>query len=361
MVTERMHSAVMRFGLLSHGWLVLTAVVAAASASSCAGREPRAQPEPPRVSSVQGATSSSVAGVADPVIVMTIDGVRWQEIFEGTDASRTSRAPLSARALTPNLHRLGTERGAFVGAPGRGTISATGPEFISLPGYNEILSGRAPSACSSNECGRTTRPTLLDEAHRRGARVAAFASWERLDRAITMSSPHAFRVDAGRGEPPTEALAGSPESRPDRLTAAAALDYYEAERPDVFYLGLGDPDEHAHHGDYDAYVDSIRFADEVIGRFIQVLDRDERGRRTHLVISPDHGRSKDFRSHGGFASPEAAQVWMVASGPRVVARGLVSTSRARHLADIAPTLRQILGLPTDESPMSGAPLEELFD
>ncbi len=102
-------------------------------------------------------------GVDGPVVIITIDGVRWQEMFGGSD-----------------LHALGMRRGAFLGAPGRGTIAASGPNYVSQPGYEEILGGRAPR-CTDNKCGRTALPSLLDEARAAGAKVAAFASWERID------------------------------------------------------------------------------------------------------------------------------------------------------------------------------------
>jgi len=294
----------------------------------------------------------------EPVLIVTLDGVRWQEVFGGTDPALTTRPHLSGPELFPNLYAFATTRGAFVGAPGHGVIAATGPDYVSLPGYTEIFGGVGPSACADNGCERTSTPTLLDDAHLRGAKVAAFASWGRLDRAIT-AHPGAFLTSCGRGEPPTEAFPGAPESRPDRLTAEAALAYYEAERPDVFYLGLGDPDEHAHQGNYEGYVASLRFADEVLGKLFAILNRDDRGQRTHVVVSPDHGRAHDFRSHGGFA-PEAARVWLVAGGPRVTARGEVDSPVPRRLADIAPTLRFALGWPIARAPAYGVPMNELF-
>jgi hypothetical protein len=294
----------------------------------------------------------------EPVVLVTLDGVRWQEVFEGTDPA-LSRAPrVPPERLFPNLYAFTSQRGAFVGAPGLGVINATGPEYVSLPGYNEIFGGHGPTACADNACPRTSRPTLLDEAHARGAKVAAFASWGRLDRAIT-ARPGSFFTSCGRGNPPTESFPGAPESRPDRLTAAAALAYFGRERPDAFYLGLGDPDEHAHQGNYTGYVASLRFADDVLGRLFAILARDERGRNTTVVVSPDHGRAKDFRSHGGYA-PEAARVWLVAGGPRMLARGRVASPNPRRLADIAPTLRFALGWPAQDVLASGVPMEELF-
>jgi hypothetical protein len=296
-------------------------------------------------------------GVDTPLVIVTLDGVRWQEVFGGTDPM-LSRAALDARALAPTLHRLGSERGAFVGAPGYGTVAASGPNYVSLPGYTEILGGRAPAHCHSNECARTPLPTLLDEARAAGAKVAAFASWERLDLAAT-ASPGAFHLSCGRdGDRGIDPWPGYGDYRPDRITANLALSYYEAEQPDVFFLGLGDPDEFAHRADYPRYLASIREADDVLGRLVELLDRTERGRRTHIVVTSDHGRARDFSSHGGM--PEAARVWLAASGPRFLARGAVRSAKERRLADIAPTLRLVLGLSPDGSERAGSPIDELF-
>ena len=93
-----------------------------------------------------------------------------------------------------------------------------------------------------------------------------------------------------------------------------------------------------------------------------------RGTRTHVVFTADHDRSRDFRGHGG-AHPESARVWLVAAGPSIAARGRVVSSRERHLADIAPTLRSLVGLPRARDPgwdrdrdrgWAGEPLAELL-
>jgi hypothetical protein len=265
---------------------------------------------------------------------------------------------MPAAAIFKNLHAFAGERGAFVGAPGHGVISASGPNYVSLPGYTELLGGRA-SRCMDNGCTRTTLPSILDEARAAGARVAAFASWEKLDLATT-AMPGAFVSSCGRqGDPAIDPWPGHGDYRPDRITAEVALAHYEAEQPDVFFLGLGDPDEYAHRGDYHGYLAALRHADEIVGRLVAMLDRlGERGRSTHVVVTADHGRASDFNNHG--AMPEAARVWMVAAGPRFAARGKVTSRAPRHLADIAPTLRVVLGLPPDTSDRSGTPIEELF-
>ena len=148
--------------------------------------------------------------------------------------------------------------------------------------------------------------------------------------------------------------------RPDRETAELALSYLEATQPDVLFLGLGDPDEMAHRGSYAGYLAAIRQADDVLVRLTATLRRmGERGAQTTVIVTADHGRSADFKDHGGFA-PESARVWLVAAGPRIAARGWIASPRDRHLADVAPTIRVLLGLRGDGSPYAGRPLDELF-
>ena len=156
----------------------------------------------------------------DPVVLVTLDGVRWQEIFEGTEPSRSHEPRVAARDLLPHLYKLGTERGAFVGAPGYGRVEASGPFHVSLPGYTEIFGGRAHHACADNECARTEVPTLLDEASAHG-KVAAFAAWTKIDRAVT-ADPGAFLVSCGPSSRRARQL--DPDAlRSDGDTANAAL------------------------------------------------------------------------------------------------------------------------------------------
>jgi hypothetical protein len=302
-------------------------------------------------------------GVDAPLVLVTIDGVRWQEVFGGTDPVLAPPATprLPAASLVPHLYKLGYERGAFIGAPGQGTISASGPNYVSLPGYTEILGGRQSAACQSNNCERTKLPTILDEARAAGAKVAVFSSWDPLALAAS-ASPGAFHMSCGQGGGPGAAIDPYPgygSYRPDFATADAALAYYQAERPDVLFVGLGDTDEYAHRGDYARYIRALEEADAVVGRIMDLLDHDgERGARTHLVVTADHGRARDFQNHG--AMSEAARVWMVAGGPRFRARGPIPSPRERHLADVVPTLRTVLGLAPDRSTRAGRPIDELF-
>ncbi len=331
------------------------------------------------------------AGPSEPVqvVVVTLDGARFQEVFGGVDPelSRERGVPNSdvkgAAELMPNLHRLMSDQGAALGAPGHGaSISASGPDFVSLPGYSEIFTGRAASGCLDNACQGTSVKSIVDvlaEQPGRAWKSAVVTSWadiarvaSRSERVAVSAGRHAGGTRAAfqRGDAVGAALRraeaespwpGSGDFRRDRFTAELALAYLRAERPDFLFVGLGETDEFAHQGNYSGYLEALREADRYIGELaLELEQRGKRGARTALFVTADHGRAATFKDHGQ-PYPESARVWLVASGRAIPARGLVASPAARHLADVAPTLRVLFGLPADRGESAGLPLLELLE
>lgn len=348
-----------------------------------------AQPRPP----VHAAKGLADAGMspAPPdhsAVVVVLDGARWQDVLMGVDGELARQAGIDPKAANeptmPQLRALARSRGAVFGAPSSGTVlSASGPNFVSLPGYTEILGGHPPTACGGNQCAATTRPTLVDDvrAWSDAAReVAVFSSWPDLVRVAALH-PETLVVSGGRSLRHNERLLreddvaselldlggtslawpGDGDYRPDRFTAPLAVRYLEVAHPRFLFLSLGDSDEYAHHGDYASYVEALRFADDAIARIVDVLDHGgDWGRHTTIYVTADHGRARDFRDHGG-KWPESARSWLVAIGEGVGSRGAIEGRDAhRHLADIAPTVRTWLGLPADTASDSGTAIAELL-
>jgi hypothetical protein len=299
-------------------------------------------------------------------VLVVLDGVRWQEIWNGVDPELIGgRARIGPDRLTPNLHELATTTGA-----GIGSISASGPAYVSLPGYTEIFTGRA-SRCHDNDCPPIREQTIADELAARGEDVAVFSSWERIANAaasnvrrIALSTGRsiAYGVDDDLLAPGRHAgpYPGSGDFRPDRFTARAALAHLERHRPSFLFVGLGEPDELAHMDDYEGYLASLHTCDAVVGEIRATLARmGERGAKTSLFVTTDHGRARRFKTHGE-AWPESGRVWLVASGAGVVARGSLDT-KTHVLADVAPTLRVLLGLaPPSARTGDGRAIEELL-
>jgi hypothetical protein len=313
------------------------------------------------------------------VVLVALDGVRWQEIFEGTDPALLGDGePKSAGELAPNIHAL-ARRGVALGAPGHGApFVASGPNFVSLPGYTEMLTGR-PAPCQENDCNERPTWTLLDAFATKGDGVGAIASWAAIGR-VAASDPNVGVVSTGRtGGATRDRLRAVPglaatfeagtsaspspgydDYRPDAHTGAIALGYLRRQRPRFLFVGLGDTDEYGHHGNYGAYLESLGAADKFVGDVMATADAwQKEGHATIVVVTTDHGRSHTFEEHGR-KFKESARVWLVAGGGPIPARGYVSSPRERGLRDLAPTLAAIAGVPMEVRAGSGRVMHELL-
>lgn len=358
----RLHDALLR---------LLAALVFVATLGSSFGQaSERVDPLPPARARTPHAHVGDVSHVPRAAVVLvTLDGVRWQDIFG-------SAAPV------PSLRWLMNVEGAAIGAPDTGaTISASGPNFVSLPGYMELLTGRNDSACLNNDCSNVPFPTLADEVRADDhGEAAVFSSWSGIERAASAAAAD-VAVSAGRyggrGRAKLEhdvtiaeqlrAAEHAPSEldaddfRPDQATGEVALAYLRTHHPDFMFVSLGETDEYAHQGNHAAYFEALRRDDAIIGELARlVLERNANGVPTTLIITTDHGRARSFAPHGG-KYPESARVWLVAAGAGIEARGYVAAPKPRHLADVAPTIRALLQLPL-AAPVagSGEPLRELF-
>jgi hypothetical protein len=317
------------------------------------------------------------------VVLVVLDGVRGQEVFGGADrdlARSRGGNPMAwanPRDLTPNLQRMLDVDAVAIGAPGHGPeMDASGPRFISLPGYLEIFAGRPDPGCEGNECVRPPARTICDDVRdSTGADdVAVVTSWPNIARAVS-SDPSRYVVTAGRrllarGErlrsdgatqrliergARARAWPGNGDYRPDAFTAKLALRVLETERPRLLFVGLGDADEYAHRGDYHGYLEAVHASDAFLGELQSTLARmGARGRHTTILVTTDHGRAYGFVDHGA-RYPESARVWLVAAGADVRGHGLLAASRRHTLSDIAPTVRALLGI----SVGGGDPIDEI--
>ncbi len=345
-------------------WLATTLLVALSLASWTTDlRARRNRPQAPALSP------------AGTVVIVTLDGVRWQDVFLGLDKRHLPAQSERTDVDIPNLRALMTEQGAALGAPGSMPFSVSGPSFVSLPGYTQLFTGRADVPCTTNACERTVTPTLVDAVGQRFGREQAvvLSSWPDIERAAVAQSDNAI-VSAGRhggagrhvlqelgladttalGEQ-SEAAPGTGDYRPDELTRALALRVLERQRPRLLYVGLGDTDEHAHHNDYEGYLQALEQFDVWLGEAMAMSERlATRGHPVTFFITTDHGRNDDFANHGG--KSEAGRTWLIAGGYGI--RGTAPSEELRYLSDLGPTAAYLLGvsLPT----ATGRVLDELF-
>lgn len=342
-------------------------------------------------------------GQIDNVVLITLDGVRTQEIFGGLDLD-VLRASLDAQdveettayrrfwAPTAEARReklmpffwgtLMTQHGSVAGNRAQGSVvEITNTRRFSYPGYAEILTGEAhDDVITSNANRRYPFPTILDflqealELDR--TQVAAFAAWETF-RWIVSRNADAFTVNAGYQEsddsdPAMQALSRQQFETPtpwnnvrhDYYTFELAMRHLAVHRPRVVYLALGETDDWAHDGRYDRAIEALARTDGYLRTLWQWLQSDDQYRdRTAIIVTTDHGRGNttaDWTDHGS-ETDGAQYIWIAVVSPTVPLRGEWRGHEPVYQNQIAATLARFLGLDfASLTPSAGPPIEPLF-
>jgi hypothetical protein len=238
----------------------------------------------------------------DPsVVLITLDGVMWQDIY-GTNAER----------LVPFLYSDFVQQGIAVGK--LSLIIASGPNHISLPGYLEITRGYPSTDCQRNDCNPIIDHSLISAFER----PAVFSSWGTIEKVLPPSSN--VYSDIGHGY------------RYDQETIKAVNLYLNHNTPDFLWVSLGDTDEWAHANSRSKYLSSLQLADTFIHSMVV------RYPNSTFIITTDHGRNWNFRDHGREKASE--RVWLMMRGPKVSHKGLIKTSPLR-LSNIYPTVIEL--------------------
>lgn len=267
------------------------------------------------------------------VILVTLDGARWQDVLDQPGALRNEGEP----PAMPKLLELIRTHGVALPA----TTSSTLP--LSLPGYQAIAAGHQ-TRCDDNDCARIDEETLSEGLARRlqllPDAVATFASWARLANAAS-SRDGVVLVDAPPLGPPQAEGPPWEDARWDHETSARALAHWTSKKPRFLHLALLDMDEQAHRKDAAATVKALRSADDVIARLMTGIEElPERERKlTTVLITADHGRGPGrlWPSHTAYAS--SRDIFLVALGPLVNAQ-----VQPVSQADLRPMVERLFGL-----------------
>lgn len=314
------------------------------------------------------------------VVLITIDGVRTEEIFGGLDRDALSSTlkegqkleELAAyerfwapsreerrHRLMPFFWSLVTEQGSIVGDSEVGSsVRLRNRHGFSYPGYAEILLGEPHDAViKSNDPIRNPYPTVLEAIRERAGlapeKVATFAGWSVFNQ-ITEHTEGATFVNAG-----VERLEASDEegrlfnllqgeattpwdgTRFDVFTFRLAVKHLASVRPRVLYLALDETDDWAHDGRYDRVLDALSRTDAYLKELWMWLQAQPEYRgRTHIVITTDHGRGHtrdDWRNHGANVNG-SGDVWIALVSPRMPQRGPWRSHAPLSTSQIAATL-----------------------
>ncbi len=289
------------------------------------------------------------------VVLVTLDGVRWQEVFGGADPARLprrlrARLPATAaarrRALLPFLWdsvagREPSRRGQLLGNRALGSrLDVRNRSRLSYPGYNELLSGAPDDAhLLNNRAPLNPNETVLEAANRApglAGRVAAFSTWAAFGRILNPACS-GLLVDAGRPDG---------HERADSLTWLAARAYLARARPRVLFVAFGNTDTEAHLGHYAGYLAAAHAADRYLAQLWAYLQSQPQYRgRTTLLVTTDHGRGRSWAwSQHGRWLPGSGQTWLAALGPGIAPTGEAGAPSQHFQGELDGLVARCLGL-----------------
>jgi hypothetical protein len=330
------------------------------------------------------------------VIVVTLDGFRWQEFFGGADESIMDKkfggvrdlATLKANywrntpeerrlALLPFFWKTVANSGQIFGDRSRkAPAKLTNGLKFSYPGYSEMFCGLADPNIKSNDKKPNPNLSVLEFLNERPAyrdKVAAFCTWDVFP-SIFRSARNGLKVHTAwepikdaplsdRQKAVNDMLATLPRYWPDNtfdvVTMEFSREHLRRHKPRVLFIGLGETDEWGHGRRYDLYLDAAHFCDRFLAELWQTLQEmpEYRG-KTSLLILTDHGRGDtrvNWTDHGK-EIPSAEFIWFAVLGPDTPPLGVrenVETTQSQLAATVAHLLGEDFSA---ASPKSAPPL-----
>lgn len=318
------------------------------------------------------------------VVLITLDGLRWQELFEGADRSLISHPDYvkdttslmnefwretpeeRRRILMPFFWSVIAEEGQILGNRAyENRANLTNQMWFSYPGYNEILTGKADDVrITSNSKTNNPNETVLEFIHNQPdfeGKVAAFTSWDVFPYIIN-EERSGIPVNSGyepvaNPQSPEEKLIYRLQNetpvlwksvRLDAFTHHLAMAHLKARKPRLLYISYGETDDFAHRGDYDEYLYSTLRTDRFIQDIWETVQADPYYKdQTTLVITTDHGRGikgDGWRHHGKSGTPYSDEVWMAFLGIGIDAKGERKDSAQFYSNQVAATVAELLGI-----------------
>ncbi|HLF46785.1 MAG TPA: hypothetical protein VI548_10190, partial [Chitinophagaceae bacterium] len=323
--------------------------------------------------------------ISENLIIITTDGLRWQEVFKGMDSAIANNPTFNQgdssyifktywdnneterrKKLMPFFWSIINSQGQIYGNRNFGNyVNNANPYWFSYPGYSEILTGYADTAINSNDFPPNPHVTVLEFLNRQPGmkgKVAAFGAWDAFDRIINEERSgipvvNAFQPTGGSNPTANEQLINAmlkDSFRPwsdveclDLFTHYAALEHLKSRKPGVLYISYGETDEWAHHGYYKSYLDAARQVDVWIRQIWDFVQSDPKYKnKTSLIFTTDHGRGdknkEQWTSHGKSVS-DASEMWFAVMGPGIPASGEVKTEMQIYQDQFAQTMAKLLG------------------
>jgi len=314
------------------------------------------------------------------IFIITIDGFRWQELFNGADESLINNPKYTAdtalakmmwwaptveerrKKLLPFFWNVLGQKGALYGnRKHNNKVNVANLYQFSYPGYNEVLTGKSGLKTNSNDKKNNTNINVLEYLNRQKeyeGKVVAFTSWDvfpyilnkERNGLIINSGYQAVNYTRTHMEDAVNNIQdkyfkGQEGTRMDELTFVAAREYIQMHRPKVVFLSFGETDDYAHAGEYNRYLQSANTIDRMLYDLWQYIQSTEGYKNnTSFLITTDHGRGRKdkWTNHSTFVSG-SSETWLAMIGPNIPALKEVKNRGQIYQKDYAKTIAQLVG------------------
>lgn len=312
------------------------------------------------------------------LIIITLDGMRWQEVFGGADSMllnnkkytkdiETTRYLFDGKnenekrnKLFPFFWNIIAKQGQLYGNRKLGNqVNTFNAYRFSYPGYNEIFTGYADTSVNSNDKILNKNTNVLEFINQQPNyenKVAVFATWDVFPY-ILNKQRNGLYINADMDTSNSsnaglkliydmQAITSKPiDVRPDIFTYMAAREYLKEYHPQLLYIALDETDDFAHNGMYDQYLRSANASDKMIADLWNYIQSSPiYANKTTLIVTCDHGRGeKDNWVDHGDEIKESGQVWIAALGPDTTPIGEVTSKQTIYQKQLAATFAASLG------------------
>jgi hypothetical protein len=348
-----------------------------------------------------GDATPAAAHKTEHVFLVTLDGLRWQEVFRGAEEALLTKenggvgdvagakrefwrdTPEARRAaLMPFLWTVIAKSGQLFGNRDKeSSVVVTNTKRFSYPGYNEILTGAADERIDSNDKKPNPNVSVLEWLESRPGfndRVVAYGSWDCFPFILNTQRSRLY-VNAGAMPEASRSISDrqrllndlieqtTPPShgvRHDALTFHCAIEHVKATRPRVVYIGFDQTDDFAHEGRYHDVLRQARQLDAFLRALWEFAQSNVPYReKTTLIVSADHGRGSgpaEWKNHG--AKVDGAEfIWIAAIGPDTPALGERAKISPLAQNQIAATVAALLGEDyCAATPNAGKPIADII-
>ncbi len=331
------------------------------------------------------------------VVIVTLDGMRWQEIFGGVDEELVNNKSFTKepgeikksfwafsaeerrKLLFPFLWNTIAPHGQLYGnRKYDNKIDNANPYWFSYPGYNEIFTGYPDTAMNTNDKIFNPNENVLEFINKQKSytgKIAAFSTWDVFPYILNTKRNGLYvnsDTDSLKFNAPglqlindMQFLAPRPiGTRSDLHTYMAGREYLKAYKPKLLYIAMEETDDFAHGGLYDQYLGSAHAEDAMIADLWKILQSIPQYKdKTTLIITCDHGRGdkikSTWRDHGQKVE-DAHELWLAVIGPDTKPTGEIKTSGQLYQKQIAATIAQLLGFTFTANHPVGDPIISIY-